>query len=345
MNLAASPAGIPRKIVMFAFDGAELLDVAGPLEAFATASALIGGPVPGYTVEIASERRGMIRSASGLTIEAVSDFGAVRGVDTLLVAGGASVVRACAQPQLVCMLKQQAGRARRVGSVCTGAMLLAEAGLLDGRRAVTHWNWCDRLARGYPAVRVERAPIYIADGHVWTSAGVTAGIDLALAMIEDDFGAPLALRVARELVMFLRRPGGQSQFGVDTGQPNPGRDETMRRLQALIIDQPDADLSVEALARHAAMSPRNFARVFKRETGSPPAEYVERARLAHARHLLESTGATVGAIAASSGFRSADVMRRAFLRYLQATPTDYRERFAASGDARRAAAPPTFNHP
>ena len=342
MNPAASAAGITRKIVMFAFDGVELLDVAGPLEAFATASALIGGPVPGYTVEIASEERGMIRSASGLTIEAASDFGAVRGVDTLLIAGGASVVRACARPQLVGVLKEQAGRARRVGSVCTGAMLRAEAGLLDGRRAVTHWNWCDRLARGYPAVRVERAPIYIADGPVWTSAGVTAGIDLALAMIEDDFGAPVALRVARELVMFLRRPGGQSQFGVDTAQPRPGRDETMRRLQAIIVDQPDADLSVEALARHAAMSPRHFARVFKRETGSPPAEYVERARLAHARSLLENTGSTVGAIAESCGFRSADVMRRAFLRYLQAHPRYEGGGYAAGGDRRRAAAPPPF---
>ena len=321
-------SGATRKIVMFVFDGVELLDVAGPLEAFATASALIGGRVPSYTVEITSKKHGMIRSASGLTIESVSDFGTLRDVDTLLIAGGAAVMHACEDASVIAMLKEHAGRVRRIGSVCTGAILLAEAGLLDGRRAVTHWSCCERLARCYPNVQVESAPIYISDGPVWTSAGVTAGIDLALAMIEEDFGAPVALRVARELVMFLRRPGGQSQFGVDTA-PQCGRDGAMRQIQKIIVDQPGADLSVEALACHAAMSPRNFARVFKRETGSPPAEFVERTRLEHARRQLETTFAPVETIAASCGFRSADVMRRAFLRYLQVSPSQYRERFSA----------------
>ncbi|NRR33140.1 helix-turn-helix domain-containing protein [Oxalobacteraceae bacterium] len=337
---APSAAGATRKIVMFAYDGVELLDVAGPMEAFATASALIGGPVPSYTVQIASERRGMIRTASGLAIESERDLGTVRGIDTLLIAGGGSVVQLCEHAGVVGMLTQQAGRARRIGSVCTGAMLLAATGLLDGRRAVTHWNWCERLARGYPKVRVESAPIFIADGPVWSSGGMTAGIDLALAMIEDDFGVSVALRTARELVMFLRRPGGQSQFGVDTGQPQSSRDEAMRQIQKTIVEQPGADLSVEALARHAAMSPRNFARVFKRETGSPPAEFVERTRLEHVRRQLESTYAPVEAIAIACGFRSADVMRRAFLRYLQVSPTEYRERFSAC----RASPPAAFSN-
>lgn len=204
-----APGGAPgttRKIVMFAFDGVELLDVAGPLEAFATAAALIGGPVPSYTVEIASEKPGKLRSSSGLTIESACALSDLHQVDTLLIAGGAAVEQACGQPAVVATLREQAGRVRRLGSVCTGAMLLAEAGLLDGRRAVTHWNWCARLAGRYPKVKVESAPIYIVDGQLWTSAGVTAGIDMALAMIEDDFSAPVALRVARELVMF--RAGG-----------------------------------------------------------------------------------------------------------------------------------------
>lgn len=320
--------GASRHIVLFAFDGVELLDVAGPLEAFATAAALLGGAAPGYTVEIAAERPGLLRTASGLAIAATRDFAAPGPLDTLLVAGGAAIEDCCARPALLDTLRRQAGRARRLGAVCTGAMLLAEAGLLDGRRAATHWNWCERLARRYPKVTVEDAPIFVEDGGVWTSAGVTAGIDLALAMIEDDFGAPLALRTARELVMFLRRPGGQSQFGLAPPAPS-GRDEAIRRVRQAVVEHPEADLSVEALARLAAMSPRNFARVFKRDTGVAPAQFVERSRLEHARRRLESGAMPVELVALASGFRSADVMRRVFLRHLQVGPGDYRERFGA----------------
>ncbi len=225
-------------------------------------------------------------------------------------------------------LRQQAPQVRRLGSVCTGALLLAHAGLLDGRRAVTHWNWCERLARRYPLVRVEHEPMYLQDGAVWTSAGVTAGIDLALAMIEQDHGAALALRVARELVMFLRRPGSQAQFCADLAAPSTS-DAVIRRVQAHVVAQPRADLSVEALAQLAAMSPRHFARVFKRETGVAPADYVERARLDHVRRRLETGTDAVDLIAVDCGYQSGDVMRRAFLRQLGTTPSDYRERFAA----------------
>ena len=325
--VAAPAAGAVRKIVMFAYDGVELLDVAGPLEAFATASALIGGAVPAYEVQIASESRGMIRSVSGLVIEAAHDFATLEDVDTLLIAGGAAIQDACQRPPVLAALKTHARSVRRIGSVCTGAMLLAHAGLLDGRRAVTHWNWCERLARAYPAVKVESAPIFIADGKVWTSAGVTAGIDLALAMIEDDFGPALALRAARELVMFLKRPGGQSQFSVEL-MAQSTRDEPMRLLQQRILDDPAAPWSVDTLAASAAMSPRNLARVFKRETGGTPAGFVERARLELVRKQLEGGQEAIDVIAVRCGFRSGDVMRRAFLRHLDVSPGDYRARFS-----------------
>lgn len=317
-----------RTIVMFAYPGVELLDVTGPLEAFATASALLATEQAAYRVDIAAEDPGLIRASSGLAVHAGRDFAAMGGIDTLLVAGGRGVEAACQRPALVATLGRHAAQVRRLGSVCTGALLLAHAGLLDGRRAVTHWNWCERLARRYPLVRVEHAPMYLQDGHVWTSAGVTAGIDLALAMIEQDHGAALSLRVARELVMFLHRPGSQAQFCADLAAPSTG-DAAIRRVQAHIVARPQADLSVEALAQLAALSPRHFARVFRRETGVTPADYVERARLDHVRRRLESGTDAVDLIAVACGFQGGDVMRRAFTRQLGTTPSDYRARFAA----------------
>jgi transcriptional regulator GlxA family with amidase domain len=213
-----------------------------------------------------------------------------------------------------------------VASVCSGAFLLAEAGVLAGRRATTHWESCDALARRHPDVEVDPDPIFVRDGNVLTSAGVTAGMDLALALVEDDHGPERALAVARQLVMYVRRPGGQSQFSAALRAQRAER-RPLRELQAWVADHLDADLSVEALARRAAMSPRNFARAFAAEAGVTPARYVEEVRVEAARRLLEGTGRPVDGIAAACGFGSAETMRRAFLRTVHVPPSEYRKRF------------------
>ncbi|MGK9235977.1 GlxA family transcriptional regulator [Inquilinus limosus] len=325
----------PRRIAVLAFPGVGMLDVVGPLEVFAAASALRrdGGLPPAYAVEILAARAGPVHADSGLAV--VADRGLDRpadDIDTLLVAGGAGIEDAVADPALVAWLRATAPRIRRLGSVCTGALLLAEAGLLDGRRAATHWNWCDRLRRRYPAVRVEPDPIFVRDGPVWTSAGVTAGMDLALALVEADHGRDLALATARDLVMFLKRPGGQSQFSaVLAGQAADRR--PLRTLQDWMLTHPDADLSMPALAKRAAMSPRNFARAFRREIGTTPAAYVERLRVEAARRRLEETDLPGETIARACGFGNGDGMRRAFLRRLGVGPREYRERFRPAAGA------------
>ena len=304
-----------------------MLDVTGPLETFATASTL-SPDRSAYSVAIAAERPGAVQASSGLTIHAAADYAAIAAADTVLIAGGAGIEAAAQNRGLLAALRRAAEKGTRIGSVCTGAFLLAAAGLLDGRRAVTHWNWCERLATRYPAVRVERDPIFLVDGGIWSSAGVTAGIDMALAMIERDHGPKLAMRTAQELVMFRRRPGGQSQFSAELAlQATSNR--PIRQLQEWILENLDADLSVEALAGRAAMSPRNFARVFQQECQTTPARFVERARLQKARELLETTAKSADAIAASCGYRSADVLARAMLRCLNVAPMDYRKRFGA----------------
>ena len=219
-----------------------------------------------------------------------------------------------------------APRVRRIGSVCTGAFVLAAAGLLDGRRATTHWQLCPRLARDHPAVAVEDDPIFVRDGNVYTSAGVTAGMDLALALVEEDHGHDAAMRIARHLVMFVRRPGGQSQFSAALDLQAAER-RPIRDLQAWIAGHPSGDLSVEALAARAHMSPRNFARVFRDEVGQTPARFVERVRVEAARRLLEESGAGLERVARECGFGGADSMRRSFLRVLRVAPSEYRGRF------------------
>ena len=316
-----------HRVAMIAFPGAELLDVIGPLEAFASADALaVRGST--YAVTIVAKQPGAVPASSGLTIHATADFSATVEADTVLVAGGAGAEAAADDPALRVALRQAAEAGRRVGSVCTGAFALAAAGLLDGRRAVTHWNWCERLATRYPAIKVECDPIFLVDRGIWTSAGVTAGIDMALAMIERDHGPKLAVRTAQELVMFRRRPGGQSQFSVELAAASTGS-RPMQDLQEWVLSHLAADLSVEALAAQAAMSPRNFARVFQRETGMTPARFVERARLQQARALLETSTKDLETIAAACGYGSADVLARAMLRRLNANPSDYRRRFGA----------------
>jgi transcriptional regulator GlxA family with amidase domain len=251
----------------------------------------------------------------------------VRGpIDTLLVAGGQGTADALRDRALIEWLRGSIRRTRRLCSVCTGAFLLAEAGLLDGLSATTHWRQCAQLAAQYPAVSVETDPIFVRAGKIFTSAGVTAGIDLALALLEDDHGREIALNVARELVMFLRRPGGQSQFSVQLSTQQADR-EPIRDLQRWIADHLGADLSVETLARRAAMSPRNFARVFAREVGMTPGEFVEKLRVEAARRRLEESAEGIDSIASKGGFGTRESMRRAFIRTLHVPPSAYRSRF------------------
>jgi len=318
---------------MVAFPGANAVDVIGPLEVFASASALAtrgSSQPPVYTTEVVAPVAGPVETQSGIAIVARRALGAVRGgVDTLLVAGGLGTRSALDDRTLIGGIRRLAPRVRRLGSVCSGSFLLAEAGLLDGRRATTHWMWCDSLAQRYPRVQVDPDPIFVRDGNVWTSAGVTAGMDLALALVEDDLGRDIALHTARQMVLFLRRPGGQSQFSAQLAAQAADR-QPLRELQAWVVDHPDADCSVPALAQRVAMSPRNFARVFLREIGLTPAQYVERVRVEAARRRLEDSTDGVDGIAASCGFGTAETMRRTFLRHVRVAPSDYRTRFRAA---------------
>jgi transcriptional regulator GlxA family with amidase domain len=320
-----------RRIVMLAFPDAQIIDITGPLEVFGRAARLLtderGWRIPAYTVEIAAATAGAFATSSGIRLIADRSIANVRGaVDTVLVAGGRGTTDAVRDRALIDWLRASINRTRRLCSVCTGAFLLAEAGLLDGLRATTHWRQCDRLAAQYPAVSVETDPIFVRAGKIFTSAGVTAGIDLALALLEDDHGRDVALAVARELVMFLRRPGGQSQFSVQLSTQQADR-EPLRDLQRWLADHLGADLSVDALARRAAMSPRNFARVFTHEVRMTPGQFVENSRVEAARRRLEESADGVDSIASACGFGTRESMRRAFLRTLHVPPSTYRSRF------------------
>jgi transcriptional regulator GlxA family with amidase domain len=322
-------AATARKVVIVAFPGVQTLDVAGPAEVFSLAGRIANA---GYEVVVAASRADALRTSSGISLAPARTLRGLRGeIDTLLVAGGAGVVDAERDEPLIGWLRAAAGRSRRVASVCTGAFLLARAGLLDGRRATTHWAACAELARRYPATDVQRDAIFVRDGDVWSSAGVSAGMDLALALVEEDAGREVALEVARWLVLFVRRPGGQSQFSVQLAAQTAERDP-VRELQAWITDHPDRDLSVEALAARACMSARNFARVFHREVGMTPAAYVQAIRVERAQRELESTTAKIDQIARRCGFGTPETMRRAFQRRLGIGPGDYRARFRPALD-------------
>ncbi|HXK23047.1 MAG TPA: GlxA family transcriptional regulator [Myxococcota bacterium] len=319
---------------MLAFPRAQVLDVTGPLEVFAMATQAVSRPEQGYRIELVAARRGPLEMSSGLRLVADAGIADVRGpVDTLLVAGGEGVRDAIRDRRLLSFLARTAARARRVASVCTGSFLLAEAGLLAGRRATTHWGSGDRMARRYPDVTVEPDRIYVRDGPIYTSAGVTAGIDLALALVEEDFGRDLALTVARRLVVFLKRPGGQSQFSAQLSAQIAER-PALRDLQLYIEEHPGDGHTVESLARRVGMSPRHFARVFTRELGVTPARYVERVRVEAARRRLEEGEGGVEQVAAGCGFGSSETMRRAFLRSLRVSPSEYRQRFRLPVGAR-----------
>jgi len=324
----------PLRVGMLAYPDVQILDVVGPLEVFARTARLLRETgrrgEDAYTVELIGVTGGALATSSGLRLEADRSFRQVRGgLDTLLVAGGIGSSDAARDDALLRWLRRQSARVRRLAGVCTGAFLLAEAGLLAGRRATTHWAYCDRLASSYPDVVVEADRIYLRDGSIYTSAGVTAGMDLALALVEEDHGRDVALEVARQLVLFLRRPGGQAQFSTQLSYQMAYR-EPLRELQAFILDHPHEDLDVPSMARRVAMSPRNFARAFVREVGVTPARFVEAARVEVARRLLEETGEGLKEIARSSGLGTAESLRRAFVRTLGIPPHAYRERFASA---------------
>jgi len=289
-----------------------------------------GARVPAYETCLVAAESGPITTSCGLKLLVEKSFHELRTpIDTLLVAGGRGNVAARRNPEVLAWLQKMERRVRRLCSVCTGTFLLAEAGLLNGRSATTHWHACAELQRLYPEIAVQTDPIFVRDEHIYTSAGVTAGIDLALALVEQDFGRKLALDVARSMVMFLSRPGGQSQFSVQLSGQSADR-EPIRDLQAWIADNLGADLSVAHLARRVAMSPRNFARVFVRETGSTPAHFVEMTRVEAARRRLEESADSIDAITDACGFGTRESMRRAFIRMLRVPPSAYRSRFRLS---------------
>ncbi|MFJ7996014.1 GlxA family transcriptional regulator [Streptomyces sp. NPDC096310] len=312
-----------RSVLVVLFDGVQSLDVTGPVEVFAGAASAAGAP-GAYRIRTATLDGAPVRTSSGLTLVPDTSLAAADDPDTLLVPGGAGT--RSPDPHLVDWVRERGPRARRLVSVCTGALVLAAAGLLDGRRATTHWGATGLLARNHPAVRVDPDPIYVRDGAISTSAGVTSGIDLALALVEEDLGREVALAVARQLVVFLRRPGNQAQFSAQLAAQT-ARSEPLLAVQSWISEHPGDDLSVEALAGRARLSPRHFARAFRSETGTTPGRYVERVRLEHARRLLEESADGVEEISRSCGYGTPEAMRRAFVKALATAPAEYRRRF------------------
>src|SRR6478609_315392 len=326
MRVGGRIVGMPpiRRVLVLAVDGVQSLDVMGPIETFCDANDLVGGT---YRIDVVGPGLdGRITMSNGLKLGVEPLPEPPPRHDTLVVAGGEGARRASNDPALVDWVARASRRARRTTSICTGSYLLAAAGLLDGRRATTHWNYCKVLAQRYPAVEVDPDPLFVRDGNIWTSAGVTAGIDLSLALVEEDLGAEVALAVARLLVVFFKRPGGQSQFSGALAVQQASR-PALRELQAWIAGHLDEDLSVAALADRAGLSERSFARAFRAEVGQTPAVYVEGLRVERARALLEDGAESLDAVAGAAGFSSAEVLRRAFHRRVGVSPAAYRERF------------------
>ena len=333
----------PRKISILAYPWSEILDITGPYEAFTFASwALQKAEMikePTYLIEVLAEQPGPVKTLSGLEIVAHRSYREVNDeIDTLIIPGGfthgneipaqefSSILD---NKDLLDWIKITAPKVRRLVSVCSGAFLLAQCGLLEHRRATTHWDYCARFRERYRNVTLEPDKIFIRDGNIYTSGGITSGIDLALALIEEDWGRELSLFVAKYLVMFVKRPGGQSQFSTYLAFECSKRPD-LRDLQAWIIANPARDHTVESLADRVAMSPRNFARQFQTATGTTPAKFVELVRLDAARQFLESETLSIEAVAKKSGFTDTERMRRCFIKHLGVPPKDYRERFGFS---------------
>jgi transcriptional regulator GlxA family with amidase domain len=317
-----------RHVVIVVFDGVQPLDAVGPHEVFAGAgqAAASVGRAGGYRVTMASRGGGTVRAESGLELGTSRLPADGEPIDTLVLAGGNGATAAAADELLVAWVRAAAPRCRRVSTVCSGAFLGAAAGLLDGRRVTTHWARAKELGDSYPSLTVDPDPIYIRDGKVWSSAGVTAGIDLALAMVQDDLGVNVAQTVARWLVMFLHRPGGQTQFASPVWVPRAER-STVRAVQDLVEAAPGGDHRLPTLAAAAAMSVRHFTRVFAAEVGESPSRFVERTRVEAARRELETTTDTLDVVAARCGLGSAETLRRVFHRTLAVSPDAYRRRF------------------
>lgn len=320
-----------RQIGIVAFPNAQSLDITGPFEVFSFANCtlrMLGICNQNiYTLQVLAEAPGPVTTMSGLQVVADAAYGEADSTfDTLLVAGG-NIAEELANVKLLDWIRAMKPNVNRLASVCTGAFLLAESGILDGCKATTHWHYCQEFAKHYPRVKLEPDHIFVRDGQIFTSGGITSGIDLALAMLEDDWGQELALYVARFLVVFLKRPGGQSQFSHYLTCEASHRPD-LRELQTWIIANIHQELQVDVLAAKMAMSPRNFARLFLAETGMTPAKFVEMARIDQARHWLETTDIPVETIAYRAGFKDSERMRRAFLRQLGVNPQNYRQRFS-----------------
>jgi len=318
-----------RRVVFIVYPGVKLLDFSGPYQVFADAPRLKSGS-PAYEIVVASLKGGAVATDTGIEIPTAPVASLARkSIDTLLVVGGLGAVDAASDQRLTQAVTRMSRKARRPGSICTGAFVLAAAGLLTGKRAVTHWKLCDELANQHPEIEVVRDPIFINDRGVWTSAGVTSGIDLALAMAAEDLGRPAALDIARDLVSYMVRPGGQSQFSTILSSQIADSDGFFESLHQWASQNLAEDLSVEKLAAFMSMSPRTFARLYVKHTGQTPAKAVTAIRLEAARAMLNDRKKPISKIADHCGFGDRERLRRAFQNAFNISPTEYRERFSA----------------
>ncbi|MGO8844894.1 MAG: GlxA family transcriptional regulator [Methylocella sp.] len=324
-----------RRIGVLVWPGCDVLDVCGPIDVFFYAKYWLqryGRTCePGYQCDIIAATPGPVKTTCGIELIATHSYSDIEdGLDTLVVVGGAEAEQASMDPPLVACARSMAPRVRRVASICTGAFILAAAGLLHQRRVTTHWGFSEALAVAYPSIEVDASLIFARDGNIYSSGGITAGIDLALALVEEDLGQEIALAVARTVVVFPRRPGGQSQFSAHVKFRDVGKRPDIQELLAWILGHPGEDLSVSALADRMGMSPRNFARLFRNEIGETPAQFAERARADVARIKLEQSALPVETIAEQCGFGNAERMRRTFQRLFDVSPHDYRARFRST---------------
>lgn len=319
----------PHRVVMLGFPQAQILDITGPLEVFSRTSRWLadhrGAGVPAYETELVAARAGPFATSGGLQLVATRSYDNAGRIDTLLVAGGIGYEAVVKDPAQLHWITAQARRVERLGSICNGAMLLAAAGLLEGKAATTHWAYLDRLEKLAPGVDVERDALYVRAGNIYTSAGVTAGMDLALALVEQDHGKAVALAVAQELVLFLKRPGGQSQFSRHLQAQR--RDDLFGELELWMLEHAGEDLSVQNLARRMSMSPRHFARQFVARLGTSPGAYVRRLRVEQARRQIENGASRLKKVARDCGFADEQSLRRSFQGFVGITPADYRARF------------------